>query len=72
MTEIIFEKYNAVGLFLAKNSTLSCYANGLKSGLVLESGASTTVSSIVYEGYVLNKTICKNTLSWRYFEFFLL
>src|SRR3990167_1074693 len=57
LTELIFEKYEAPALFLAKDAVLSCFACGRTTVLVIDSGGGKTSTQAVYEGYVLQQSI---------------
>lgn len=48
----MFEKYKVAGLFFAKDATLSAYACGKTTGLVVDCGASSTLLSPVIDGWV--------------------
>jgi len=56
LTEIVFEKYKPGGLFIAKEPTLSAFACGRATALVLDSGADMTLVTTVHDGYSLQKT----------------
>jgi len=62
LTEILFEKHEIPGLFVAKNAVLTCFASGKSSGLVLDSGGGTTCVAAVHDGYVLQRSIIKSLL----------
>eukprot|EP01130_Rhizamoeba_saxonica_P012683 TRINITY_DN537_c0_g1_i1.p1 TRINITY_DN537_c0_g1~~TRINITY_DN537_c0_g1_i1.p1 ORF type:complete len:408 (+),score=84.26 TRINITY_DN537_c0_g1_i1:48-1271(+) len=63
LTELLFEKYNSIGVFFGKNPTLATYSVGRGTGLVLDIGGGVTVSSAVWDGYVLKKSIHTSELS---------
>jgi len=56
LTEIVFEKYKPSGLFIAKEPTLSAFACGRATALVVDSGADMTLVTAVHDGYSLQKT----------------
>ncbi|KVI11263.1 hypothetical protein Ccrd_010329, partial [Cynara cardunculus var. scolymus] len=53
--EIMFEKYQAPALFLAKNAVLTSFASGRATSLVVDSGGGSTTVAPVHDGYVLQK-----------------
>lgn len=53
LTELMFEKFSVYELYLCSTSVLSLYANGNTTGLVIESGVSSTHVSPIYEGFAL-------------------
>lgn len=63
LTELIFEKYEAPALFVAKDAVLSCFAAGRASGLVLDSGGAKTTAVPVYDGYALQQAIVKSHIA---------
>eukprot|EP00339_Tiarina_fusa_P013742 CAMPEP_0117027354 /NCGR_PEP_ID=MMETSP0472-20121206/20002_1 /TAXON_ID=693140 ORGANISM="Tiarina fusus, Strain LIS" /NCGR_SAMPLE_ID=MMETSP0472 /ASSEMBLY_ACC=CAM_ASM_000603 /LENGTH=431 /DNA_ID=CAMNT_0004734575 /DNA_START=49 /DNA_END=1341 /DNA_ORIENTATION=- len=63
MTELIFEKYEAPALFVAKDAVLSCFASGRASGLVLDSGGGKTTAVPVYDGYALQQSIVRSHIA---------
>lgn len=54
---IMFERFNVPGLYLASQPTLSLYASGKITGLVVHSGHSQTVAQPVCDGYPCWKPI---------------
>jgi len=60
LTQLLFEKFQIPAFFLAKSPVLSAFANGKSTALIVDSGASGTVVSPVYDGYVLSKSIVRN------------
>ena len=60
LTELMFEKYEAPALFVAKDAVLSCFASGRASGLVLDSGGGKTTAVPVYDGYALQQSILRS------------
>ncbi|ESO02199.1 hypothetical protein HELRODRAFT_155789 [Helobdella robusta] len=63
LLELMMEKFNIPAFFLVKNATLSVYANGRTSGLVLDSGATLTSAVPVYDGMVIQHGIVKSPLA---------
>ncbi|XP_076937794.1 actin-related protein 4-like [Bidens hawaiensis] len=55
--ELMFEKYQAPALFLAKNAVLTSFASGCATSLVVDSGGGSTVVAPVHDGYVLQKAV---------------
>mmetsp|Transcript_33500 Transcript_33500/g.48584 ORF Transcript_33500/g.48584 Transcript_33500/m.48584 type:complete len:237 (-) Transcript_33500:121-831(-) len=51
MCEIFFEKFNADGVAISPTGSLSLYASGKTTGLVLEIGDGVTFSMPVFKGY---------------------
>jgi len=62
LCEIVFEKFQAPGFYLAKNGVLSAFANNRTSGLVLDCGAFHTTAIPIHDGYVLNKAVAQSPL----------
>ncbi|MED6143791.1 Actin-like 6A [Stylosanthes scabra] len=53
--ELMFEKYKAPALFLAKNAVLTSFASGRATSLVVDCGGGSTTVAPVHDGYVLQK-----------------
>ncbi|XP_066983337.1 actin-related protein 2 isoform X7 [Macrobrachium rosenbergii] len=53
MLEVMFEKYGFAGAFVAIQAVLTLYAQGLQSGVVVDSGDGVTHICPVYEGFTL-------------------
>lgn len=49
----MFEKYGFAGAFVAIQAVLTLYAQGLQSGVVVDSGDGVTHICPVYEGFTL-------------------
>ncbi|KAH3675577.1 hypothetical protein WICMUC_002666 [Wickerhamomyces mucosus] len=54
MVQVMFEKYNFGGVYVAIQAVLALYAQGLSSGVVVDSGDGVTHIIPVYESVVLN------------------
>eukprot|EP01137_Pigoraptor_chileana_P016677 Opistho-2@6045 len=53
MIEVMFEKYNVAGCYIAIQAVLTLYAQGLLTGVVVDSGDGVTHIVPVYEGFAL-------------------
>lgn len=53
LTEIMFEKYNVPGFYLAKNASLAAFSFGRTTGIVVDSGSTYTSAVPVHNGYVV-------------------
>lgn len=54
MAQVMFERYNMGGVYVAIQAVLALYAQGLSSGVVVDSGDGVTHIVPVYESTVLN------------------
>jgi len=59
MAEILFEELHVESLFITNTSTLSLYANGKTTGIVVDLGYQTSSCVPIYEGFVLNHAVGK-------------
>lgn len=66
LCELVFEKYQAPGFYLAKNAVLSAFASSRTSGLVLDCGAAHTTAVPIHDGYVLNKAVAQSPLGGEF------
>lgn len=62
LCEIVFEKLNAPGFYLARNGVLSAFANNRTSGLILDCGTYHTTAIPIHDGYVLNKAVAQSPI----------
>ena len=51
--QVMFEKYEFAGAYVAIQAVLTLYAQGLQSGVVVDSGDGVTHICPVYEGFTL-------------------
>lgn len=61
----MFETFNCPAFYIAVQSILSLYANGITTGIVLESGEGITYTVPVYEGNYLPHAVKKIDLGGR-------
>lgn len=57
MTQILFEGFNALSLFVQSQAVLSLYSSGRTSGIVVDSGDDVTDIVPVHEGYPLQACV---------------
>ncbi|KAI6198282.1 actin [Aphelenchoides fujianensis] len=60
LAELMFEKYQVPSFFLVKNAVLTAFSTGRSAGLVLDSGATYTSATPVYDGYAITNAIVKS------------
>ncbi|CAK9297370.1 unnamed protein product [Gordionus sp. m RMFG-2023] len=65
MAEIMFEKYNFKCIHIAIQAVLALYAQGLLTGVVIDSGDGVTHICPVYEGYALSNLTRRLDLAGR-------
>lgn len=63
LAELLFEKFEAPAVFLAKDAVLNCFAAGRSNGIVLDCGAAVTRATPVYDGYALKSGIVKSHIA---------
>lgn len=63
LIERAFETYKPPGFFVAKEATLTCYASGRATSLVVDSGAHSTTVCAVHDGYVLTNSIVSSPVA---------
>lgn len=61
--ELLFEKFNVPAYFVSKEATLSAYASGRSTALIVDCGADMSVVSAVHDGYVLQKSIMRSPIA---------
>ncbi|XP_050235722.1 actin-related protein 4-like [Mercurialis annua] len=64
--ELMFEKYNAPALFLAKNAVLTSFASGRPTSLVVDCGGGSTTVAPVHDGYVLQKAVLSSPIGGEF------
>lgn len=72
MAEILFEKLGFIGLDVQIQATLSLYAMGYMTGLVIDSGDGVTHCIPVSEGVVLNHSIQRINIAGRHLTDYLI
>ena len=63
LAELMFEKQTVPALFVAKNAVLAAFASGKSTALVIDSGASQTSATPVYDGYCYGQAVVKSSLA---------
>jgi actin-like protein 6A len=63
LIERAFETYKPPGFFVAKEATLTCYASGRATSLVVDSGSHATTVCAVHDGYVLQNSIINSPIA---------
>eukprot|EP01084_Bolivina_argentea_P286732 491903_1 len=63
--EISFERFNVPSFYLAIQSVLSLYASGIYTGLVVDSGLSTTHTVPIYQGHALKYGVFRLDIGGR-------
>ncbi|XP_069112431.1 uncharacterized protein [Argopecten irradians] len=62
MAEVMFEKFQPLGLHVMSPTVLSLYASGRLSGLVIDSGFEVTSVSCIYEGHKVVQSIFRSDI----------
>ncbi|XP_069112427.1 uncharacterized protein [Argopecten irradians] len=57
MTQVMFEKFSPLGLYVMGPTLLSLFSSGRGTGLVIDSGYEVTTVGCIYEGYKLPQTM---------------
>lgn len=65
MAEIMFETFNAKGIYISIQGVLSLYASGRTTGTVLDIGDGVTHTIPIYEGYAIENAINRFDLAGR-------
>eukprot|EP00105_Crassostrea_gigas_P024552 XP_011444817.1 PREDICTED: actin, cytoplasmic [Crassostrea gigas] len=63
MTQVMFEKFKIPAFYVAIQNTLSLYASGRTTGIVLASGDGVTTTVPIYEGYPLPHAIIRTKIA---------
>lgn len=63
--EVFFETFNSPALFVSPQATLSLYASGRTTGVVLDSGDGVTHAVPVYEGFTMPHAVTRMDLAGR-------
>jgi actin-related protein len=65
MAQIMFEKFNIPGMYVAIQAQLSLYSLSRTTGLLLESGDGVTNTEPIYKGHILSNSILRLDLAGR-------
>jgi actin-related protein len=65
MAQIMFEKFNITGMYVAIQAQLSLYSVGRTTGIVLDSGDGVTHTVPIYKGHILSNSILRLDLAGR-------
>ncbi|TMW59622.1 hypothetical protein Poli38472_004691 [Pythium oligandrum] len=72
LTEIMFEKYGFEGCNITTQAMLTLYAQGIVTGVVIDTGDGVTHVVPVYEGYVPQHLICRLDVAGRHITQYLI
>ena len=64
-TQIMFETFNVLALYLAIDAELALQTTGKVNGLVVDSGDGGTVTVPIWEGHALREHVCTSSVSGR-------
>jgi len=62
LMELLFEKFNVPAMMLCKNSVAVAFSCGIRTGIVIDSGATHTTAVPVYGGYVMSGAIVSSPM----------
>merc|ERR1711998_502948 len=65
MTELMFETYQVLGMYVAIQAVLSLYANGRTTGTVCDSGDAVSHTVPVFEGFQIPHAVKSNHIAGR-------
>ena len=71
LAELMFEQFTVPGYLVESSPLLSLYSSGRGSGLILESGYTSTETLVVYEGYIFKNSIMNEDIGSLYINKFL-
>jgi actin-like protein 6A len=66
LTQILFERFKVPALFFCKSSVLAAFSCGRSTSLVLESGANSTYSVPIHDGYALQSNIIRSDIGGNF------
>lgn len=71
-TEIMFETFNTPKFYLVGRAPLALYATGRATGLVVQSGATSTSVSPIYEGYTIRHAVYRKDVGGDHFTTYMM
>lgn len=66
LAELMFEKYDVPAMFVSNNAVLAAFSNGRYTGTVVDSGATHTTVTPVYNGFAITSAVVKSPLGGDY------